>query len=421
MATLTVYATVGFGSNSGRLESRSDNYDNARAGTSVYISNFNFYVGQRMVSDTSYYVWEGFAEFDTSTIGTGSNVSSVALSAYLLGNNANVSYTEEVRAYDFGTLDTSDFVAGANLGNYTLVASLSATSSLATNQYHQYTNETVFISNINKSGYTRLFHSSSRTRAGTIAYLTSEYLTYDIGTNKPKLVIEYFQPVTGGSEVNVDITAEGSGTKKTESGSEADVDITAEGSGTKKTESGSEVDVDITAEGGAGEKIAYSTSSYGSVSVTAEGGGRGIVIYQFISDPTVKLQQPVATHVKVVSPDYTTGYTAVISPAPSADKAKYRFVEIPEGDSTVCQQVAESLLAKWSVERKNVVGKISLNFALKFEEYVYVVIPQAGIDEELIIQKLVHNISNMTTTMTLGDDVLLNDDELIARIIDELS
>lgn len=200
-------------------------------------------------------------------------------------------------------------------------------------------------------------------------------------------------------------------------GSEVDVDITAEGSGIKKTESGSETDTDITADGGAGEKIAYSTSSYGSVSITAEGGGRPLHLSYFLNEPKVTVQGKIATHVLVKSP--TNSYTAIESPAPSSANEIWRYVEIAEGDSTVCQTVAEALLEKWGKELVSVEGDIKMNLSLPAKRKIHITIPYAGIDREMVLQSKTHNRADDVTHIVLGD-IILSDDELIARIIDEL-
>jgi hypothetical protein len=85
----------------------------------------------------------------------------------------------------------------------------------------------------------------------------------------------------------------------------------------------------------------------------------------------------------------------------------------------VCQNIAEQLIARWGAEQKSVTGKIPLNLTLDLKQKIHVQIAEAGIDEEMILQKKEHDLNAGTTTLTLGD-IILDDAELIARIIDDL-
>jgi hypothetical protein len=138
-------------------------------------------------------------------------------------------------------------------------------------------------------------------------------------------------------------------------------------------------------------------------------------ILHFLEEPQVNIQAPSATHVKVKSP--TNEYTANNSPASGHEV--YQLVEIDEGNATVCQNIAEQLIARWGAEQKSVTGKIPLNLTLDLKQKIHVQIAEAGIDEEMILQKKEHDLNAGTTTLTLGD-IILDDAELIARIIDDL-
>jgi len=140
----------------------------------------------------------------------------------------------------------------------------------------------------------------------------------------------------------------------------------------------------------------------------------------FISEPNVSLQSPLATHVTVKVKNTTTEATANITPEPAADKKIERLVEIDSGDVNTCTTVAQKLIARWGVEQKNVSGEILPTANLDFKRKVKVVIPQAGIDEDMVLQKKEHIVTQGVTRVELGD-ILLSDSELLTRILDELS
>ena len=137
--------------------------------------------------------------------------------------------------------------------------------------------------------------------------------------------------------------------------------------------------------------------------------------FYWLEEPTVRTTNSIATHVKVKSP--TANYTANNSPTSGSEI--YKLVSISEGDATICQNVAEQLLARWGSPQVSVTGTIPLNLILDFKQKIRVKIDWANIDEDMILQKKEHDIAVGTTTLTLGD-IILDDAELIARIIDDL-
>ncbi len=140
------------------------------------------------------------------------------------------------------------------------------------------------------------------------------------------------------------------------------------------------------------------------------------VLY-FLEEPRVDSRGPIATHVYVESDTHAA--SANVTPEPPAADWLERAVTIREGDATVCQEVADRLLERWSEEQISVSGKIPLTVTLSFRERINIVIPQAGIDEEMILQRKVHDLEDFSTTVTLGD-IMLSDSELLSRILDEL-
>jgi hypothetical protein len=98
-----------------------------------------------------------------------------------------------------------------------------------------------------------------------------------------------------------------------------------------------------------------------------------------------------------------------------------RAVTISEGNATVCQTVAEALIARWGVEQITVSGKIPLTLILDFKQYVHIQIPYAGIDADMQLQRKIHTIeSNDTYTSVVLGTVYVGENELIARILEEI-
>lgn len=376
MATLVVYAKT----SDGYLDSYSDTYSIARAGTG-YIQVFtgvNAVQTGQWNNDGTYHIYEAFLQYDTSAIPDYAYVESVKEELYLANDfTFSSNFIEEVRSYDWGdTLTAADWVAGANLGNYTLLSSKTVSPSAGYNEFPTSAN---FIAAINKTGDTRLFHSSDRVRSNTTP-IGAEYIQWysaeQTGTTQdPKLTVEYY--IGGGSESTVGISSDGAGYQALYGGSESKVYIKAVGAG-------------------------YSPN-----------------ILRFLQEPVVSIQNPVATHVIVTSP--TNTYTAYITPEPAAADRIERAVTISEGNATVCQAVAEALIARWGVEQITVTGRIPLTLILDFKEYVYISIPFAGISQEMQLQSKIHTIgsSDTYTTVTLGS-VYVGDNELIARILEEM-
>jgi hypothetical protein len=141
----------------------------------------------------------------------------------------------------------------------------------------------------------------------------------------------------------------------------------------------------------------------------------------FIEEPQVVILGPQATHVtvRVKNSSPVVEHTAHVTPEPGPDKIIERLVEIDSGTASTCQAVAEQLVTRWGREQKTVTGNINLTVTLSFKEKVYIIIPDAGIDEEMILQEKSHNVTEAITTITCGD-IILDDSELLARILDEL-
>lgn len=136
----------------------------------------------------------------------------------------------------------------------------------------------------------------------------------------------------------------------------------------------------------------------------------------FLDIPEIRIQPPSANVVTVISPtaEYTASYPGI-----SADEKVERIVEIEEGDQKVCRIVAEELLSRWSKEQKSVSGIVQFCQGLEFKQKVRVKSKEAMLDEDMTVQKLEHNILDQTTKVTAGD-IILSDEELLARLLDKL-
>lgn len=161
----------------------------------------------------------------------------------------------------------------------------------------------------------------------------------------------------------------------------------------------------------------YAENELGDVSETKEITLDVIILKYFLQNPQVKTQAPQANSVTVRSP--AAEYTATTDPEPSNDELIERLVEIDEGDSSTCQAIAEELINKWGEEQRSVSGEINLTVNLDFKQKVQIVAPDNGIDEEMVVQKKKHDIANQKTMITCGD-IILDDNELLTRILDDM-
>ncbi|AZO95289.1 GLUG motif-containing protein [Halocella sp. SP3-1] len=139
-------------------------------------------------------------------------------------------------------------------------------------------------------------------------------------------------------------------------------------------------------------------------------------ILYFLDTPRVTIEPPSANVVTVISDssEYTAREAGI-----SDDEVIHRIVEIDEGNYDVCRTVAKQLLSRWGREQKSIEGKIRLCQGLDFLKKVHIYDAEAMVDEDMRIQKLVHDVIEQTTVVTAGD-IILSDDELLARILDSI-
>lgn len=141
-------------------------------------------------------------------------------------------------------------------------------------------------------------------------------------------------------------------------------------------------------------------------------------LLRFIEPPTVRREYPKANRVIVKSP--SSEYTAT-SPEISEDHIIERLVEIDAGSVGVCREVAERLLERWSRINVSVEGEVRLAVGLSFKEKVKVFIDESNLSGEYLpLRSAEHNVVDHTTRVVCGD-IILSDEELLARILDDLA
>lgn len=165
--------TIFSGGNDGSIFSYtfSGNYSGARAGTGdgldASTSGSELLVGQNSFSGV-YECDEAFVSFDTSSIPDADPVSQVDLSFYLTTDDSATDFTIEARTRDWGaSLAAADWVPGASLGSFTLLASLSTSGIGAAGAYKTLNSEAALLTAPNmKTGVVYVMLNSSRHRVG---------------------------------------------------------------------------------------------------------------------------------------------------------------------------------------------------------------------------------------------------------------
>lgn len=155
----------------GYIKSQNATYLTAR---STYGAGFVDTTGSLMQIGqlTGYDLHEAFLRFDLSTIPHNAVISAAKISLYgASGGDASATdFTIEARLNDVGALTSADYVPGANIGSFTLLASLS-TASWATVAYNDLTNSaSALLTAIaaNAGGFLGVMLSSDRQRLGTV-------------------------------------------------------------------------------------------------------------------------------------------------------------------------------------------------------------------------------------------------------------
>lgn len=189
MSVTTVYSDA----SDGQIDSNNATYLTARSGGTLTVTGTNLRVGQDFTGGL-YHCYESFLSFDTT--GLTSPVSATLSLVDAVG--ATASWTIEARAQDFGlTLDTTDWVPGANLSALTLLATFDA-ASFTGGVYHDFT-DVAMAANINAAGFTRMIIDSSRMVAGTVAISGENFIAQPSETagttSDPKLTLTFQDPI----------------------------------------------------------------------------------------------------------------------------------------------------------------------------------------------------------------------------------
>lgn len=159
-------------------------------------------------------------------------------------------------------------------------------------------------------------------------------------------------------------------------------------------------------------------AGYGQLTIEPFGGASQKLTEDlyFIDEPTVENQRLLANRIYVESPTHSV---MVETPGVADENRIERKVPIEAGNEETCQVVGERLLEKWGRSQRSVSGDVDLVVTTKFREKMRVWVPAANIDEFMPLQKKEHDIAAQKTRLTLGD-IIVGDNELIARIMSEL-
>jgi len=198
--TVTTIYSANNGDSNQSVYCSSATYSTAREGSGSLAVSSSL-IGGQLLSSGTYYAYQGFVRFDTSSISDSDTVSSVTLS---VNSAASLNCTDsmEARGYDYGgTVATADFRAGSTLGSYTLLASRAATN-YAPSTWYDFTSETAFKTATGmKTGYVNLLVHGTRQRTNVAPVVNSDYM-YVNGTgsaSEPYLTITHAPPSVEGS------------------------------------------------------------------------------------------------------------------------------------------------------------------------------------------------------------------------------
>jgi hypothetical protein len=208
MPTVDIFATL-----TGQINSSNAVYATARTGgtlsaaTGGNIFDFGQLTGP-------FRCIELFVTFDTSSIPDDATVTSVVFSLGMADNQSVTDFIAEARLHDWGgTLETTDWVSGADLGSKLLLATFDS-AAYVDEAYNAFTESgTALSDNINKAGSTRFLVCSDRHRLGTqpsgSEYLDAYGQNSPPGDLRPKLTITYDEAPT---EFGLTVTVVGGGT-----------------------------------------------------------------------------------------------------------------------------------------------------------------------------------------------------------------
>ena len=198
-------------STDGVVQSSNAVYATARSGSTLTIINAGvgangLAFGQRLNGGT-YYVWETFLGFDTSAIPETATITSAILSIYIDTDGSTTNFITDAYISAWGpTLATTDYIAGANLGALTKVATLDSTGA-TTGAHNAFTN-VAMPANIDKAGTTYILLASANTASNTAPtgdeYLLGSAQEYTGTDRDPKLTVAWTHSVTLGLNTETD-------------------------------------------------------------------------------------------------------------------------------------------------------------------------------------------------------------------------
>lgn len=196
MATLTVYSQTP----DGFLESTDQETSLIRLGSNIMVDDTSTWasVGESIMPSA----YESFLTFDTSSIPSGDDVDDVTLSVvadFIPTDLSGSGITFEAFAYDWGaSLDTGDWQGPTDLDALPMCADVheSTISGAGEGVRFDWVSKADFISNVNKSGETRLVQASQNTRTESGTFDASEYFDFYVAeqsgtTDDPRLVINH--------------------------------------------------------------------------------------------------------------------------------------------------------------------------------------------------------------------------------------
>jgi hypothetical protein len=196
MASLTVYS----GNTDARVRSSSNVYATARGGANL-MTDANGYFGQDLDTGT-YYLGHAMLAFDCPGAGlpAGALITAATLTlkqAVTVGHAQD--FTVQARAKDWGaSVGTEDWVAGADMGALTLLATLDTANAPTANTAYAMTSLDALLAAISTTAVTRILLTSDRFVAGTTPS-THEFMMILLGgdatqANRPKLDLVYTAP-----------------------------------------------------------------------------------------------------------------------------------------------------------------------------------------------------------------------------------
>lgn len=205
MTTFTIYPDT----NDASIKCSSTVYADARSGagtlTVAPATDSTGAVGQQLVS-TTYSVMELFQQYDTSGIGAGAVITAGTLSFGMPGVDSSVTdFDIDAYSHDWGggAVTTGDFIAGADFAAMTRIGTRNTAGLALSSQggANVLTSDAEMLTEINKTGFTRVVMVSRKTSANT-APTGDEYISIrmadNTGTiNDPRLTVVATLPIAG--------------------------------------------------------------------------------------------------------------------------------------------------------------------------------------------------------------------------------